>query len=133
MVTGRTFTLEGALKVPKKTGLRWEGILVRFMRAAGVSNFQYAGDSKRFTGVFGFSFVRATPRMEGGWSNVPFYFHRYETERNQGNPSPVVMFLTQRDNGEFVGDSYVLMRLGTFAPLLAELIASNPNKYLGKD
>lgn len=120
-------------RTPKSPGGRWENILVRFMRSAGVSNLIYNGDTKRFSGVFGFSFVRITPRIEGGWSRVPYEFKRYETERTQGNPNPVVMFLTQRNNGEFVGDNYVVMRLSTFAPILAELIASNPAKYIGKE
>lgn len=120
-------------KTPKSPGGRWENILVRFMRSAGVPNFIYNGDARRFTGVFGFSFVRITPRSEGGWARVPYEFKRYETERSKGNPNPVIMFLTQRDNGEFVADNYVVMRLGTFAPMLAELIAADPNRYMRKE
>lgn len=117
------------MKVPKK-GNAWEKLISRLVVASGVPNFRWDHTHRRFTGVSGWSFVRVTPRNEGGWSKVPFFFRRYETERANGNPHPVVMFLAQRDNGPNVEDTFVLMRLETFLPLLVNKIEADPDRHL---
>lgn len=43
------------------------------------------------------------------------------------------MFLTSKSHGNEISDSYVLMRLDTFAPMLKTYVESDPNRYLGKD
>lgn len=121
------------MKIPKFTSGRWERLLERYVNSVGISTFHYDNYAKRFTGVKGFAFTRVTPRMEGGWVRLPEYFKRYEKERRNGNPHPVVMFIASKDNGLSIEDSFVLIRLEHFVPLLATCIESDPQRYLGKD
>lgn len=111
----------------------WEKLICNFMVAAGVPAFRYDGMRHRFTGVKGFSFVRIMPHSEGGWAKVPLNFRRYETERNQGSPHPVVMFATSRHYGPNIDDTFVIMRLDSFAQILATAVAAEPSRYLGKE
>lgn len=116
------------MRVPKR-GNEWERLISRFIVANGIPNFKWDQLHRRFTGIRGWSFVRATPRLEGGWAKVPFFFSRYEGERANGNPHPVVMFLTSRDNGPNVEDTYVLMRLETFVPMLLSKVNADPERH----
>lgn len=93
----------------------------------------YDGKKKRFVGIKGFSMVRISPKYEGGWAHVPFYFRRYENERANGNPHPVVMFLTSRHNGDDIEQTFVLTRLSTFTSLLQSVVEADPGRYLGKE
>jgi hypothetical protein len=118
------------VRLNKKNGGQWENLVSRFLVASGVPFFRWDGKAKRFNGISGWSFVRVTPRLEGGWANVPYFFKRYETSRSNGNPHPTVMFLTSKDNGPNVEDSFVLMRLETFAPLLVNQINADPERHI---
>ncbi|MBU6278689.1 MAG: hypothetical protein KGN78_05540 [Actinomycetales bacterium] len=111
----------------------WERLICSYMVAAGIPAFTFDGLHRRFRGVKGFSFVRILPHSEGGWAKVPFHFRRYETERNQGSPHPVVMFVTSAHYGPNIEDSFVITRLDTFATLLVRLVESDPGRYLGKE
>jgi hypothetical protein len=71
--------------------------------------------------------------MEGGWARLPQYFKRYETELRNGNPNPVVMFIASKDNGLSIEDSFVLMRLEHYIPLLTLCVHADPQRYLGDD
>ena len=117
------------MKVPSK-GNAWEKLISRLAVAHGIPNFRWDHYQRRFSGISGWAFTRVTPRNEGGWSKVPFFFRRYENERANGNPHPVVMFLAQRDNGPNVEDTFVLMRLETFLPLLVSKINADPERHL---
>ena len=118
------------MKVPKEP--TWERLIARFLTATGIPGFRYDGQHKRFVGINGFAFVRCTPRLEQGWKNMPFYFKRYETERQNGNPHPVVMFITSKNNGPNVDDTFVLTRLSTYADMLKALVESDPARHLGE-
>lgn len=111
----------------------WERLVVKYMTELGVPGFRWDAGSRRFHGVKGFSFVRITPRNEGGWAHLPEWFKRYEKDRTQGSPHPVVMFATSRHNGLRVEDSYVVMRFSTYGDMLKALIDSDPARYLGKE
>jgi len=117
------------MKIPKKTR-SWEHLVARYMVASGIPNFMWDYPSRRFNGIFGWSFVRSTPRLDGGWAQVPFYFKRYENERANGHTQPLVMFLTSRDSGPNIEDSYVLMRIETFAPFLVAKIDADPERHI---
>jgi len=132
--TSATCSCGGALRVPKVTSKAiWENLIVKYLTSVGVPGFSYNGKDKRFHGIKGFSFVRIAPKADGGWANVPYQFHRYETERANGNPHPVIMFLTGRNNGSEVNNTYVLTRLETFAPMLKTMIEAEPTRYLGRE
>lgn len=120
------------MKAPR-IGALWEKAICAYMASSGVPAFRFDGMRHRFTGIKGFSFVRIMPHSEGGWAKVPLNFRRYETERNQGSPHPVVMFATSRHYGTEVEDTFVITRLGTFAQLMATAVAADPGRYLGKE
>lgn len=118
------------MRVPKDP--TWEALIARFLTAYGIPGFRYEGREKRFFGVKGFAFVRCSPKAEQGWKHMPFYFKRYETERQNGNPNPVVMFVTGKHHGPNVEDTYVLMRLETYAGMLKTVVEADPARYLGE-
>lgn len=111
----------------------WERLVVKYMTSIGIPGFSWDAGDRRFHGVKGFSFVRITPRNEGGWARLPEWFKRYERQRTQGSPHPVVMLATSRHNGPRVEDSYVVMRLSTYGEMLKDLVTAQPARYLGKD
>ena len=112
---------------------RWEDLICSFMVAAGIPGVKYHKAKRRFTGIKGMAIVRVMPHSEGGWARIPSHFKRYETERNQGNPSPVVMISTSRHNGPNIEDSFVITRLETFTRILADVVSDRPDRYLGKE
>ena len=112
---------------------KWEQLIARFIVASGIPGFRWDAASRRFEGVKGFAFVRVTPRVEGGWKNLPFFFKRYEGERNQGSPHPVVLLCTSRDNGPNIEDTFVMMRLETYSKMLVSLVNNDPARYIGRD
>lgn len=111
----------------------WERLVCRYMVGEGIPAFRWDEYRHRFTGIKGFSFVRATPRNEGGWCRMPETFKKYEGKYSQDSPHPVVMFLTSKDNGPNTAESFVLMRLEPFAGMLKSLVESDPARYLGED
>ena len=122
------------MKIPQRTSAgTWERLVTRYLIARGIPGLSYDVTKKRFTGIKGFSMVRISPTFEGGWAKVPFFFRRYETERANGNPHPVVMFLTSKHNGDDIEQTFVLTRLSTFASLLETAIEAKPGYYLGKE
>lgn len=112
---------------------RWEELICSFMVAAGIPGFRYHKAKRRFFGVKGMAFVRIMPHSEGGWAKLPGHFKRYEIERNQGSPNPVVMIATSSHYGPNIEDSFVITRLETFARMLADLVQDRPDRYLGKE
>lgn len=119
------------MKIQKQP--KWEKLICRFIVASGIPSFTWNASSNRFEGVKGFSFVRVTPRAVGGWKDLPFYFKRYEGERNQGSPHPVVMLCTSKDNGPNIEDTFVMMRLETYSRMLQSLVDNDPARYLGRN
>ena len=129
-----TSTCGDAVRIPKETNAAtWERLVCRYLIARGVPNLTYDARKKRFVGIKGFSMVRISPSHEGGWARVPFFFRRYENERSNGNPHPVVMFLTSKHNGDGIEHTFVLTRLEVFTSLLKTAVEANPGYYLGKE
>ena len=59
------------------------------------------------------------------WARMPEYMNRLgKTEDN------VVVFVTNKQYGDSVDDSYVVMRLGTFIPMMKALLESDKERYL---
>ena len=112
---------------------KWELLISRFFVASGIPGFTWNSPSKRFEGVKGFAFVRVTPRMEEGWKNLPSFFKRYEGTRNQGNPHPVVLLCTSKENGPNIEDTFVMMRLETYSKMLVSLVNNDPARYIGRN
>ena len=110
---------------------KWEEMIQRYIVSAGIPGFRWNGSTRRFTGIKGLQFARAMPRNEGGWAHTPEFFRRYERDRNDGSGFPFVMFLTSKDNGPNIEDTFVLTRLDTFATLLKNAVHADPARYLG--
>jgi hypothetical protein len=116
------------MKLPKKID-SWEKILARFIVASGLPYFFWDGASKRFKGIYGWTFARVSPRNHGGWDRVPEAFRFLEKRSDM----PMIVFLASKDNGETIDDSYVLMRLSTFAPFLVNKVESDPERHIRKE
>lgn len=108
----------------------WETLITRYMASEGIP-LSWNELKKRFTGVKGFHFGRVSTVKEGGFGRVPSLLRRFETERANGNPHPVVLFAMDARYGPNMEDTIAVMRMSTFASLLKEVIEAHPNKYLG--
>ena len=72
-------------------------------------------------------------KAEGGWALLPLFFRRYEGKWSQDSRNPVVMLCTSKDNGPNIEDTFVVMRLETYASMLVPLVESDPSRYLRKE
>lgn len=78
-------------------------------------------------GIAGHTFARLNPKIEDKmWSRMPDYVRKYETA---SNGKQVVIFATNRGYGDSVDDSLVVMRLGTFLPMLKALIETDKERW----
>lgn len=59
------------------------------------------------------------------WSRMPDYIRKYET----ADGKQVVIIATNRGYGDSVDDSMVVMRLGTFIPMLKALIETDRERW----
>ena len=120
------------MRVPKTKALRdWEKLISKYMVSVGVP-LRWDERSKRFQGVKGFSFTRIAPASDGGWSRIPQFLRRYESELSNGSPHPVVMFVTNTRYGPDIEDSLVVTRVETFTEMLRICVENDPNRYLGE-
>jgi hypothetical protein len=60
---------------------------------------------------------------------MPEYVKRYELPERNREGKQVVIFATNRQYGDSVEDTLVVMRLGTFAPMLKALIAQDKERW----
>ena len=119
----------GGVKIPKSNRI-WETLITRYMSSEGIP-LRWNETHKRFKGVKGFQFARLSAVKEGGFSRIPFHFKRFETERANGNPHPVVLFVMDARYGPDIEDCFAVMRMRTFTSLLKEGIEAHPTRYLG--
>ena len=103
----------------------WDKLLARYLTSNGIP-LTWDWVAKRFTGVAGHRFARKNPKSEAQvWARMPEYMNRLgKTEDN------VVVFVTNKQYGDSVDDSYVVMRLGTFIPMMKALLESDKERYL---
>lgn len=111
------------MKAPLEAG--WEKTLNRYFAANGVP-LTWAPVAKRFTGIYGHTFARLNPRREeSAWARMPERFSPRE-EESKG----LVMFVTNKVYGDTVEDSFVVLRLGTFTPMLKAFIDMDKERWL---
>ena len=105
----------------------WERTLARFFMAHGVA-LTWDGKFKRFRGVAGHEFVRLNPQVEERvWARMPEYVKKYERMQTG---KQVVVFVTNKQYGDTVDDSLVVMRMGAFAPLLKALVEADRERWV---
>lgn len=105
----------------------WERTLGRYFAALGIP-LRWNAVKKRFTGVSGHEFARMNPKAKNGvnvWQRMPEYVKRYE----QSSGKQVVIFVTNRQYGDSVDDSLVVLRVGTFIPMLKALVDTDKERW----
>lgn len=116
------------MKSPKEGNNRWERTLSRYFAAHSL-DLRWDYPKRRFTGIAGHLFARLNPHQEETtWQLMPQYVRKYETERNPDGKQ-VVIFVTNRKYGDSVDDSLVVMRVGTFIPMLKALVNSDKERW----
>lgn len=112
------------MKSPKEGS--WESVLTRFFAVHGL-RVRWSYPHRRFIGIAGHAFARLNPYNEDKmWELMPQHLKQYEA-RSEGKQ--VVIFATNRRYGDSVDDTIVVMRLGTFMPMLKALVNSDPGRW----
>ena len=101
-------------------------MLARYISASGVPlRFDYV--SNRFIGVNGITILRLNPQaLPQVWAKMNDRF----TEAERTTRFPVIAFVTNKQQGPDVEDSYVVLRLGTFMPMFAAMVAGDRERWL---
>lgn len=114
------------MKSPKEINNRWERTLTRYFAAVGIP-LRWNYGKRRFLGIKGHEFARLNPKsdkVENVWTRMPEYVRKYEADGKQ-----VVIFATNRQYGDSVDDSLVVLRLGTFIPMLKALVDNDKERW----
>ena len=107
----------------------WEKALSRFFAANGV-DLRWNYIARRFEGVSGHIFARINPQKEENvWKRMPEYVKRYEKSDRNIEGKQVVILATNRQYGDSVEDTLVVLRLGTFAPMLKAFIQQDIERW----
>lgn len=110
------------------TETRWEHTLTRYFAAHGLP-LRWSYPRRRFLGIAGHMFARLNPYKEDKmWELMPQHLKQYEQDRNPDGKQ-VVIFATNRRYGDSVDDTIVVLRLGTFMPMLKALIDSDKERW----
>lgn len=116
------------MKSPKEGNERWERTISRYFAAYSLK-LQWSYPQRRFVGIAGHLFARLNPHNEVKmWELMPQTLRKYEKERNPDSKQ-VVIFVTNRRYGDSVDDSIVVMRLGTFLPMVKALVESDRERW----
>lgn len=106
----------------------WEKTLSRYFAAVGVPlRWEYV--KRRFLGVAGHEFARLNPKSgkdEAVWTRMPEYMRKYE---RLADGKQVIIFATNRGYGDSVDDSLVVLRMGTFAPMLKAFVDQDKERW----
>lgn len=117
------------MKAPAEKGGAWERTIERFMVSSGVP-LRWDALARRYRGVAGHMFARLNPRVEAGmWANMPKYVNKYEAQDRNEDGKRAIIIATNKMYGDSVEDSLVVMRLGTFAPMLKAFIQSDRERW----
>lgn len=113
------------MKAPPEAS--WERVLNRYFAAMSIP-LKWDGAAHRFRGMAGHSFARFNPKArneEPVWKHMPMYISRYEEKEGRN----VIILVTNRQYGDSVDDSMVVMRLGTFMPMLKAFIDTDRERW----
>jgi hypothetical protein len=118
------------MKAPREAGNGWEKALSRYF-AAHALPLQWDYPSRRFQGVAGHSFPRLNPSLEENvWARMPEYIRKYEQPDKNKESKQVVVLATNRKYGDSIDDTLVVMRLGTFIPMLKAMIQQDRERWI---
>ena len=110
------------MKAPSESA--WESTLSRYFAANSIP-LRWDAYRKRFLGVAGHSVARLNPRSEAYvWARMPELFGRFEKDDRN-----VIVFVTNKVYGDTVDDSFVVMRIGTFIPMMKALVESDRERW----
>lgn len=109
----------------------WERTIVRYLNAHAIP-IKWDGLAKRFTGIKGHCIARINPRVEqNAWALMPQRLRQYEAPDRNSYSDNVILLVTNRMYGDSVDDTIVVMRLGTFIPMLKEYTKGGSNAATG--
>jgi hypothetical protein len=107
----------------------WEKTLARYFAANGLP-LQWNGLAKRYRGIAGHMFARLNPdKEEQMWVRLPKYLRDIESPGSNPDGKSAVLFITNKKYGDSVDDSIVVMRLGTFIPMIKSMYYSDRERY----
>jgi len=113
---------------PVRSAAAWERVMTRYFAANHIPlKWEYI--PRRFTGIAGHVFARLNPKqdaVENVWVRMPEYVKRYEKNEDGKN---AIVFVTNRAYGDNIDDSLVVLRLGTFVPMLKAFIDSDKERW----
>jgi len=112
--------------VREKAGA-WERLIVRYFSTYMIP-LKWDYPSRSFRGIAGYRILRSNPKTEteSKWNLIPQKLKQYETERSNGKPPIIIM--TNNQYGDSVDDMIVVMKLGTFMPMLKEWYQADPER-----
>lgn len=120
------------MRSPRKTGDdgRWERTVARCFNAFGIP-VQWDYSRRRFIGLSGINIKRIAPmrsRLDDSQSltTLPRTIRIME---ESGEQNPIIV-VTNRHYGDTVEDSLVVLRLGSFLPMLAVFVESDRERYI---
>jgi len=100
----------------------WDKTLSRYFSAVGIP-LSWDARAKRFTGVAGHVFARRNPRSEADvWKRMPEYVRRLGSDN-------AVIFITNKQYGDSIDDSFVVMQIRTFIPMMKALVDSDKERW----
>lgn len=110
------------MKAPMEAA--WERTLSRYFAANSIP-LTWDARRKRFLGVAGHAVARLNPRSEASvWARMPELFGRFEKDDRN-----TIVFVTNKVYGDTVDDSFVVMRIGTFIPMMKALVESDRERW----
>ena len=118
------------MKAPRGSGNTgvWERTIGRYLTANRIP-LAWAGHLTGFVGVSGYTFRRIVPKRAATvqaetWKGMPAYFREHRDDHN------LIVIVTNKQYGDDLEDSLVVMRLGTFTPMFATHINSDKERYI---
>lgn len=110
------------MKAPAEA--QWEKVLSRYFAASGVP-LRWDGLAKRFLGLAGHTVARLNPKVEDfAWARMPERFSKYDKDG-----SNTIVLVTNKVYGDTVDDSFVVMRIRTFIPMVKALVESDRERW----
>lgn len=103
----------------------WNRTLERYFVACGLP-IRWDGVAQRFQGIAGHALSRINPYKEDAiWAKMPMYLKR----REQDEQKQAIVIVANRKYGDSVDDSIVVLRLGTFAPMLKAFYEADKERW----
>jgi len=105
---------------------RWERMLTRYFAAEGLP-LKWQPKHRLFTGIAGHLVKRISAKAHDAnpWPLMPQYIRKFEYDTR----ARVIVIVNNKRYGDSVEDSLVVMRLGTFTPMLKAMYLSDKERW----